>query len=230
MKQYSALFLFLFIPQAILAQITIKEDISTDSIDLTLQTEESSKSTKLALAAAILLPAASQQYLGKPNAAMTYLSVDMFALVGAVFCERYSGRLSDDSRGFAGQYAGANASRKSGTYWENVGNFESVEAYNEAVRLDRIGSEKIYNDESQFWYWEDSTFQNEYVKMRKRAQKFHLASSFCIGAMVLNRIVSFVHVRSLTRYKGVKGLSYINITPTFSSNLSSAGVILSAQF
>lgn len=204
------------------AQLTV-EEITTDSINLFAENKETFKSSKLAMSATVLLPGLGHQYLGRSNSALAYLSMDLLAFFGAVFCEQYSRKLQSEAKGYAGLYASVQNSKKDGRFWQMVGAFNSMKEYNEAVRLNRMIDDE-YNDESFHWYWMDESYRDEYNEIRNNSHKFHTATAFFIGAMVLNRVVSFVDIRAKTRHKGIK------FTSSVSSNLQSSGISVTAGF
>lgn len=79
------------------AQLTV-EEITTDSINLFAENKETFKSSKLAMSATVLLPGLGHQYLGRSNSALAYLSMDLLAFFGAVFCEQYSRKLQSEAK------------------------------------------------------------------------------------------------------------------------------------
>jgi hypothetical protein len=211
------------------AQITINEDISTDSLNLFGNVETSNKSAKVAMLLSAFLPAAGQQYLGREHSALVYMAVDLFTLAGAVFTERYSRKMDTDSRGYAGIYAEVRGVNKELTYWQAIAEFDKRDTYNEVMRLNRM-TDKLYNDPEYYWKWTDQSFQDEYSLMRKKMQKYHTASAFFLGAFVLNRVVSIVNIRASTRYKGFQSNAAVKIEPIVSSDFKSTGLIFSTNF
>lgn len=229
MKKYFFLVIsfLVFLSGSCFSQITVKDGVTTDSVNLFTQYDNTMKSSKFAIAASLILPGSGHQYLGRNNSALAYLAVDVFSLVGAIYSEKYSRRLNADSRGFAGLNAGATGGSEQ--YWQDVGAFDDTKSYNDAVDLNRDKG-KRYDSESQTWFWADPDARTEFNEMRKTARKYHLVSSICIGAMVLNRVLSVVDIRASTRYRVVKGVASVKIEPSISSDLSSAGILMSARF
>ena len=209
------------------SQIAVREDVVTDSVNLFTQYDQTARSSKIAIAASLILPGSGHQYLGRNKAALAYLAVDVFSLVGSIYAEKYSRRLNTDSKGFAGLNAGATGGDDQ--FWQIVGEFDNTKSYNEAVDLNRE-KDKQYNSGSNLWSWADPDARTEYNEMRKTARKYHLVSSICIGVMVLNRVVSVVDIKASSKYKVLKGVASIKIEPSISSDLSSAGILMSALF
>lgn len=224
---YLTLSFVVFMSGSCFSQILVRDDVTTDSVNLFTQYDQTVKSSNLAIAASLILPGSGHQYLGRYNSALAYLAIDVFSLVGAIYSEKYSRRLNTDSKGFAGLNAGATGGND--LYWQVVGEFEDTKSYNDAVDLNRDKNSR-YDSEASQWFWANSDYRTEYNEMRKTARKYHLVSSICIGAMVLNRIVSAVDIRASSKYKVVRGVASVKIVPSISSDLSSAGILMSALF
>jgi hypothetical protein len=222
-----ALSFVVFISGSCFSQITVRDDVTTDSVNLFTQYDQTFKSSNIAIAASLILPGSGHQYLGRNKSALAYLAVDIFSLVGAIYSEKYSRKLNTDSRGFAGLYASATGGDD--LYWQAVGEYDDVKSYNDAIDLNRE-KDKRYDSESKLWFWANPDDRTEFNEMRKTASKYHLVSAICIGAMVLNRVVSVVDIRSSSKYKVVKGVASMKIVPSISSDLSSAGILMSATF
>ena len=211
------------------SQISVKEDVTTDSVNLFTNYEQSAKSSKLAMGLSLVLPGAGHQYLGRTNSALAYMAVDLFSLFGAVYAGVYSHNLDADSRGFAGLLAGANAGKNDNSYWQAVGAYDNLESYNDAMGLNRDADEQ-YNDGTKYWNWADTSDRTFYNEIRKKARKYQLISSICIGAMALNRVVAIVDIRASSKYKVIKTLSTVTINPSINIGSASAGLVMSARF
>lgn len=221
--------IFLFAVSDSFSQISIDEEVTTDTVNLFTQYEQNNKSSKLAVFSSLLLPGSGHQYLGRQKSAFAYLTIDIFSLVGAVFAEQYSARVYSDARGYAALYADTKGGGNDDRYWMYVGEFDDSKSYNLAIRNNRDFNNE-YNTGEKSWSWVTTDDRKKYNEMRKRARSYHLASSICIGAMVLNRIVSMLDIRASTKYKVQKSALNVKIEPSISSNFSSAGLLISTQF
>ncbi len=215
------------------AQVTvIEETVTTDSIDLFAEPPaDSARSAGLAMAANLLLPGLGHQYLRKPRRALTYYSTELACLFGAVACGRYSRRLMDDSRTMAWFYAGARGGPGAdGEYWKAVGSYIDVDGYNHVQELNRTPEDK-YVEPNLVWAWVDTSYQNEYNRTRDDANSYHIASTFCIGAMVLNRVVAFIDARVVTRRRSSsQRLSSVRFSPVSGPGDSPVGLSVSGEF
>lgn len=221
--------LALIVPHGGNAQTVSEETVVTDSVDLFATTAgEKGKSRGLAMAAAIIMPGLGHQYLGKQERALGYFSVEALLLFGAIYSEKYSQKLYGDARTYAWKYAwtqGGPAPRDN--YWQNIGYADDWQGYNRAQLNNRDTA--LYVGDNLKFAWPDGV-RKQYQAKRENAARFHVASTFLIGAMALNRVVSFVDVRSSTRHRAIKTLSSARLCPSISSDLRMTGLTLSAQF
>lgn len=205
------------------AQVSVENDVSTDTVDLfTPAVKEAAlktKSTRLAMMANLLVPGLGNQYLGKRERAFGYFAAEAFFIMGFIFSERYSNKLFDDSRSYAWMYAGTQSGLDhDDKYWKIIGNknFMNYLEYNDAIGLNRDDPNLKYASRELRWQWESEDYRNQYNEFRDKATRFHIASTFFLGAMVLNRIVSFVDTRIVSKNSEVKTIqSGLTIEPSY---------------
>ncbi|MBN1307650.1 MAG: hypothetical protein JXA18_07030 [Chitinispirillaceae bacterium] len=210
------------------AQITI-DAVSTDTIDLFKQQHPTEKKYgKLPLWSTLLVPGSGHQLIGRPKSALGYISTDVVSLFGAIFFNRYGKKMIDNSRVYASLYAGVTVSANDELYWQAVGNFNDYYDFHRNMKLVR-DSDKLYSDQSYFWSWEDEAFRKEFFSMQKFAKQLSTVSSFFIGAMVLNRIIAFIDLRSIMKNSRYSNNGDIYFRP-YTTDRSSSGLIVSAAF
>ncbi|MBD3343842.1 MAG: hypothetical protein GF401_02120 [Chitinivibrionales bacterium] len=188
------------------AQVTIDEEVETDSIDI-FAYKEPDKKPGTAMFASILLPGLGHQYLGKPRRAIAYFTAEAFFIFGLAYSESYSRKLFFDSEVYAWQYAGVpGGTGADDFFWQNVGKFMDSDEYNRILELNRtddIGSLKYVGDNLQ-WRWPNDSLREEYNELRSRATRYHVTSNFFLVGMLLNRVVAFIDARVSTKYKGIR--------------------------
>ncbi len=240
MKQILTIFLFigsvLFYSIPGTAQVIVEETITTDTVDIFAQAQDKSaqkKSPRLAMWANILLPGLGHQYLGENKRAFTYFATEALLIFGMVFSQRYSSKMFHNSRSYAWKYAATTSTMDpENEYWKILGNkfFLSSDEFNNVMELNAEYDEK-YVDPDELWYWENEIYQENYRDIRKTATRFHIASSFFLGAMILNRAVSFIDVRIASKYHTVQGRrSDIDIHPHYSLLEKKMSISLSGTF
>jgi hypothetical protein len=229
-KVYTFITIAILSVSSVFSQISVQEDVTTDSINLFDTYEQNAKSSRLATGLSLILPGTGHQYLGKNNSAIAYLAVDIFSLFGAIYCGTYSGKLNTDARGYAALHAGASGgSSKDYRFWTAVEQFDNINSYNEAMRLNRENKE-LYNDGTRYWSWNSDEEQKKFSDIRKKSSRFQLVSSICIGAMVLNRVVAVVDIRASSKYKVFKNISSVNFNASFNPDFQTTTLVMNAQF
>jgi hypothetical protein len=225
---FKILFLLITSAVSVYSQVTVEQEISTDSVDVFFHNENEGKlkSANLAMATSVLLPGLGYQKFERPNKALAFFTTDLLMLVGAAFCWKYSDRLWRDAQGYAGLYAGVTYSdRKDEKYWQTVGQFEDLAAYNDIMGLNRT-QEDQYGVEKN-WYWIDPYYRDEYNKIRNRSRTYHIASTCFIGAMVLERVIAFVDIRTTARNSTHGFATSISLHPVIDNG---PGIRLTADF
>lgn len=232
------LFLLMFTLLSLTAngQVTVVE-VTTDTVAIFEQEEQSVKaikSAKLAMLASAAIPGTGQQYLGKSRSALVFFGMDLLSVFGAVFLEKYSRQLENDAYGYAALHAGVDVRGKDERFWTAVGRFSNMQEYHQNLGQNRQ-HENLYTSESMNWKWgydelSDEQHREKYNDFRDASRKVHTAASVCIGAMIINRIISIVDIRASTRYKSQNRSVSFRVQPDFSSDFSTAGITISTGF
>jgi hypothetical protein len=211
--------------------MVIEEDIVTDSVDMfSTQNADKAIAPTLLMAQTILIPGLGHQIVGQHNRALSYFSADVLFVLGAFFAQEQSKKMFDNAKMHAWKYADVQAgSGADETFWQRVGSTNESEGYNAIQENERHPSDKIYQPQLQ-WRWIDETFRLDYLKVRERATRLRVVASFCVGAMVLNRVVAFIDIRNTTRYRGVRSNVSTTITPQIAPDFSSFGLTVSNKF
>jgi hypothetical protein len=220
----------------VLGQVTVEEGVSTDTVDLFAKRTVPQKSGVLAMCASILLPGLGHQYLGDNTKALAYYSAEALFIFGGLLCDHYSKRTFEDAKVFAWAHAkatdGAGADYR---FWQMVGAFDETNGYNEEMdRITRNPGEKNYQTPDLQWHWDDVTGTSEnrtrYDDMLKRSLTFQTASTFFIGAMVLNRLVSFIDARVTAKNMETKPVSSVRFVPQYDPQTRAAGLSMNFNF
>jgi hypothetical protein len=215
------------------AQVTIENSVTTDSINLFSADTSAHKSPTLAMAASLLLPGLGHEYIGRERSALAYFSVEAASIFAFFFCTHYANKVALDAAGYAWVHSGATGSIKDADdpYWKLVGNFIDVQEYNSYMDLNRSPEQKI-TDEAQAWHWDDKSSQDRFNALRSTSRSLRIASTFFIGALVLDRVVAFIDIRSATRYRGIQsaGLFPCNLQPQVNVTPQSVDLSLVGSF
>lgn len=208
------------------AQIQI-DTVTTDTIDLFNNIKASSTPSRGAIWSTLLIPGSGHQVIGHRFRALSYLSFDVFSLFGAVVFNQYSRKTEQNYRAFASFHAGIPSSNADEYYWQIVGNFDTYHDYHETMKLIRDFDDR-FTDEKYFWQWDDESFREEFVSMQKTSKRMKTISSLFIGAMLLNRIIAFIDIRSSFKNERFS-LSSVSLNPIRTSP-SAAGLQITTSF
>jgi hypothetical protein len=215
-----------FLPLA--AQVMVEDEIVTSVVNLfDVRTDGRQYSVAAALGLSVVMPGMGHYYTDKPGSAFVYVSVDLASLFGAILFSNLANRRESGARSFAVAAAGIERPAPGAAYWRNVGAFMDAAEYNERVELFRGGTDYQHLDPETWWRWGHESDRDEYNDMRLKARNMRTASSFFIGALVANRVVSMIdlrvfHIRSLS--------SGVRFEPAFAPDMSNAALTLRVDF
>lgn len=233
---YKTLLLLLFLSLSIFSQVIIEEEIVTDTINLfdaskaSDKIDDVSKSVTLAMFSNILLPGLGHKYLREDKKAFTYFIIEAVALFGTVFANQYSNRFFSNSRAYASIYAGTRSTRdQKDDYWRNIAFEVSSEGYNRVMELNGTYDQKYIDEEDQ-WYWRYDGAQDKYKEMRKTASNLRTASSFFLGAMLLNRAIAMIDGRISAKRYNESVFTNFSFSPTQSLDGDGSGLALVTKF
>jgi uncharacterized membrane protein len=179
------------------AQVVVEEEdaVVTDVVDILDIKVDNSRSVTAAMAMSFAVPGAGHYYIGKPGSAFAYMAIDAASIFGALMFYSFAGQRENEARSFAAAAAGIEKAPSGEAYWRHVGAFMDAAAYNEAVELSRGEESGQYLETETWWRWGDESQKDEYNGIRQKARDLRVASSFFVGALVANRIVSAVDLR-----------------------------------
>jgi hypothetical protein len=203
------------------AQVTVSDDIVTGEIALFDVEVDNQRSIAAAMGLSLALPGMGHYYVDRPLPAFAYVAADLASLFGAIVFNGLANGSESAARSFAATAAGIERAPSGEAYWRHVGAFMDAAEYNESVELSRGDGGYLYRDRENWWRWADGEQKGEYNALRQKARDFRVVSSFFIGAMAANRIVSIVDLR-VSRKKSMSSgirfeaaMSNIKIIKTF---------------
>ncbi len=236
---FAATFIVLISSLPARCQVGVQEGVSTDTVDLFGGVSRPQKSAVLAMCASIVLPGLGHQYLGDNTRALTYYSAEALFLFGAFFCNHYSQTVFNNAKIFAWEHAevqgGPGADYQ---FWQNVANYDEADGPNQSISLGyNKEMELIYRDQSHDylapnlqWQWDDPSNRTTYAGLLVQSNTWKVASSFFIGAMVLDRLIAFIDTRITARRMETQPQSSILVLPQFDPIARASGLTLRAGF
>jgi len=143
----------------------------------------------VAIGLSLLLPGSGEWYAGNFQTGKYFMAADgaLWLTYGGFTLQ---GRwIRDDARTFAGYHAGLSLEGKDEQYEVNIGNFNSIQEYNQA-KLRNREFELLYSRGSFDWNWDDQANRVQYRSLRIKSDEMFQNSRFVVGALVVNRIIS----------------------------------------
>jgi len=211
------------------AQVIVEDDeIVTGEVNLFDARTENPRSVTAAMGLSAVMPGMGHYYIDKPVSAFAYVSVDLASLFGAIAFNALANQRESGARSFAAAAAGIEKAPSGEAYWRHVGAFMDAAEYNENVELSRGSADDQYQNQESWWRWADGSQKDEYNDLRQKARNLRVASSFFIGALVANRIVSVVDLRVFHRKSLSSGMG-VRFEPALAPN-SDASLTLRADF
>jgi hypothetical protein len=229
----------LLLPLPSVAQVHVEEEVTSDSVDVFAQSNKTEKPAALAMLANLVLPGLGHYLYGEPRVALGYLAAEAMFVFGVFSTSQYSHEVNMSARSFAYAYANIQGGEgASDFFWENVGktmdsdglNQSRALGYNQVMDLNRMSDNDKYLAPNLQWRWADESSLKQYNGLVKKSLHYKVASNFFIGAMLLNRIVSFVDVRTMSR-SGGKGLfTGIRFFPHYDAKTGASSLVCASEF
>ncbi len=162
---------------------------------------EGEKSRGGAFLRSLVIPGWGQRYAQSRKASIFFFANELLLWGGYVFEQTYGGWLRDDYRLFAATHAGIDPQGKPSSFFVDVGNYASLDDYNNA-QLRRRSVSALYPREKGYeWQWDNDANRRNYRRLRVRSDEAFNAAVFFIGGVFANHLISAVHsVWAVHRY------------------------------
>jgi hypothetical protein len=179
------------------------------------------RSLGLALLASAVLPGTGEAYLHEDRSARAFWLAEAGFWAGLFFATRIKADHMQSARGFASEYAGADASGQGEAYLERMAAFRSYrekEHRQDSYELNQVltGEPMAVMPEWDFGSSatpENTARWNEYQSIMRHYRGAKVAISFAVGALVLNRAASLAHTLRVYRRTSGKGLGEYRFEP-----------------
>lgn len=147
------------------------------------------KSVFLAVGMSLLVPGTGEWYVGNISAARTHLFAEGGIWITYTFFRLRSNWLREDAHTFARAHAGATFDGTDDAYEVNIGNYMSVDDYNEA-KLRFREYDLLYTDSRYAWQWDSDANRQVFKTNRIKSSEAKNNAKFVLAAAVLNRLIS----------------------------------------
>jgi len=161
----------------------------------------------------VILPGWGQYDLEKPIRGNFYLTTEILGIALTTFSIIQSNNNEDTFIAIASEHAEVDVDGKNHQYWVDIGNYDSIDDYNdEHLRWREYDS--LYPDENKWnWNWNSKDNRKEFEDIRIKSDKLELYGKFFIGGIVLNHIVSAIdafYLKNVSLKDKVEILSFYN--------------------
>jgi len=149
-----------------------------------------------------LLPGTGEYYAGSKKMAKVFFCTEVLLWTTFFSFRAYGNWKKNDYQQFAVSYAGVDLSGKDHQYFVDIGNYNTIQEYNEAM-LGQRNVEALYPENDYYgWQWDDDAFRLDYEKLRIASDAAYNRSLLVVGAVILNHIVSGIDALRLAKKGG----------------------------
>jgi hypothetical protein len=167
--------------------------ITDNNFSNKLQKDFHKKNLGLAIIYSLLLPGMGELYAGNYSSGKYFTIADALLWGSYIGFDVYGNIRKNDYKSFAASNGGINNSGKDAAYYTTVGNYISIQQYNDEKALERNFSD-MYNVDKYYWDWKTNAQRSTYRNMWTSSESAYNNLRFVAGALILNRIVSIINV------------------------------------
>ena len=155
--------------------------------------DDGKKSPALAAVFSLVLPGMGELYAGGFSSGKYFLIADGALWITYAGVELYGNALRDDSRAYAISGAKIDPAGKDDQFYVDIGNFLTLEEYNEKQLRDRE-PERLYSAAEGFaWSWTSDDARATYRDQRISSEEAYNARKFVVAALIINRVASAIN-------------------------------------
>lgn len=133
------------------------------------------------------------------NRGKYHLGADVVLLLSFFGLKMHSNNIRGNWYSYTRNEAGINIENRERTLQLAVGDFNSLQAYNEYQARARNWDQFIEDVPENRWTWQDDAFREEYNSLRSRYENIDQQLPALIGLMVVNRLVSAISAYNRAR-------------------------------
>jgi hypothetical protein len=181
-----------------LVQITTQTQYETDKLKFELYpfAEQEKKSVGLGIIYSLLLPGMGELYADAYGIGKYFTIADGVLWGTFIGMNAYSSWQEDNYKTYAASHAGVDNNNKDADYYSTIGNYTSVNSYNDEKALER-NFDEMYNTDAYFWKWNSTNERQTYREMWTSSEQVNNDIRFVVGGLILNRIASAINAARL---------------------------------
>jgi hypothetical protein len=171
-----------------------------DNYSLNFQLGSQKKKVGLAILYSLLLPGMGELYAGDYSSGKYFTITDALLWGTYIGFYSYGNMRKSDYKSYAATYGGVNNNGKDDAYYTIIGNYQSIQQYNNEKALERNFNE-MYNVDQYYWNWQNDNQRSAYKDMWTSSESAYNDLKFVAGALILNRVISMINaVRLVSAY------------------------------
>ncbi|MFZ1976349.1 MAG: hypothetical protein WAV76_00190 [Bacteroidota bacterium] len=170
-----------------------KDQAAPASMSALTSDHPQTKSVLLAVVLSLALPGMGELYAGNFNAGKYHLIAEGGIWLAYASLRLHSTWERDDAHSFAVEHAGVNFNGKNSQYDVDIGNYLTLEDFNNAKLLNREYA-LMYNGSSYDWSWDSDADRQTFKNLRIQSDADFNNSKFVIAVAVVNRLISAFRV------------------------------------
>jgi hypothetical protein len=164
------------------------------------QQEYQRKKVGLAVLYSLLLPGMGELYAGDYSSGKYFTITDALLWGTYIGFYSYGNMRKSDYKSYAATYGGVNNNGKNDAYYTTIGNYLSIQQFNNEKALERNFNE-MYNVDQYYWNWQNNSQRSAYKDMWTSSESAYNDLKFVAGALILNRVISVINaVRLVNAY------------------------------
>lgn len=191
------------------------------------QSQEKSKKTLNPVIQSALIPGWGQKSLQYPDRSRLFTYVETGLLISILGFTTYANILKKNYIAFAVEHAAISSAGNNHKYWVDIGNFKTIEDYNDEHLRNRE-MDDIYDANLRWsWDWDEDSNRNAFEQKRILSDQMKQVATFGAGAIVLNHMVSVIDALYLKRIGSKKELT---VQPWVPSEMVGVGYSFTVHF
>ncbi len=172
--------------------MTQKIQNDKNNISLNITNESTKKSSTLAFFLSLAIPGAGEYYLNRFDLGKYFLLAEGTLWLTVAGFNTYGNWQKENYINFAKVNAGVNDANKDETYWATIGNYLSIEDYNNEKLLNREFS-KVLDINTHYWFWKTNDERKKYRSLWLSSEKAFNNVQFPLALIVINHLASAIN-------------------------------------
>jgi len=166
-----------------------------------------------ALLYSLIVPGLGHYYIDHHHwgRGQVHLAAEAILWTALIGLNGYSNSLHNDMFTYAAEHSGTDIRNRDRRFQLAVGDFNSLQDYNDYQARARNWNEIYANGQKYYWQWDQQNSRLTYQNMNNRYDKVHQQIPAVIALMVANRVISgisaYIQVRHLKEQRVEMGLA-----------------------